>query len=211
MQKFIAILTLFSLLACISTQKVTSTSNHLEELMALMTGSFSSTAQSEIDTSYFDITMHSYPIWKNSKGAWLYVEQAITTQQDKPYRQRIYKLEYLGDKQYQSIIYELPEPDLCIGQWKKPSFFNRYSPADLLIKENCNVYLTQIDEKLFRGATKGATCKSTFWDSAYATSEVEITEHYVKSWDRGYDTEGKKVWGAENGGYKFDKSKAVGY
>ena len=38
-------------------------------------------------------------IWPDSQGAiWLYVEQAVATSLDKPYRQRVYKLEQQGDK-----------------------------------------------------------------------------------------------------------------
>jgi hypothetical protein len=32
-----------------------------------------------------------------------------------------------------------------------------------------------------------------------------MTPSQLLSWDRGYDKEGKYVWGAEKGGYVFDK------
>lgn len=47
----------------------------LETLRKWMTGSFSSHAQVQADSSYYDIRLEMVPIWKSrSDGAWLYVE-----------------------------------------------------------------------------------------------------------------------------------------
>jgi hypothetical protein len=42
--------------------------------------------------------------------------------------------------------------------------------------------------------------------ASYATSEVVITDEQLLSWDRGWDANGKQVWGAETGGYIFVKT-----
>jgi hypothetical protein len=36
---------------------------------------------------------------------------------------------------------------------------------------------------------------------------VELSENMLLSWDRGFNTEGVQVWGAEKGGYRFVKKK----
>ena len=41
--------------------------------------------------------------------------------------------------------------------------------------------------------------------ASYATSEVELREERITSWDRGYDGEGLQVWGATEGPYRFDR------
>ncbi|MDT7832785.1 CpcT/CpeT family chromophore lyase [Flavobacteriaceae bacterium S356] len=68
----------------------------LNELFAIMQGSFNSEAQAKIDSSYYNISLHMYPIWRD-KGNYLYVEQALNSMQNRPYRQRVYKVTRLND------------------------------------------------------------------------------------------------------------------
>ena len=58
------------------------------------------------------------------------------------------------------------------------------------------------------GATQGQGCISTLRGAAYATSEVEISESVLVSWDRGWDNSGEQAWGATAGGYEFVKRSA---
>ncbi|RZN83915.1 MAG: hypothetical protein EVB12_00935, partial [Winogradskyella sp.] len=68
--------------------------NYLDELYAVMQGSYNSEIQSQVDSTYYNISLHMYSIWEG-KGHYLYVEQALNSMQSKPYRQRIYKLNKL--------------------------------------------------------------------------------------------------------------------
>ena len=78
--------------AC-SVQRAASGGDHLPELAALMSGSFTSAEQAAADTNYFDISLRMYRIWPEQKDKyWLYVEQAVTAMQERPYRQRVYEL-----------------------------------------------------------------------------------------------------------------------
>ena len=54
----------------------------------------------------------------------------------------------------------------------------------------------------------GSGCPSNLHGASYATSEVTITPEALTSWDRGYDDNGKQVWGAENSAYEFRKVEA---
>ena len=64
----------------------------LTSLFKMMQGSFNSQTQADQDSTYYNISLHMYPIWQE-KGNWLYVEQALNRMQDKPYRQRIYEVD----------------------------------------------------------------------------------------------------------------------
>ena len=55
------------------------------------------------------------------------------------------------------------------------------------------------------GKTGDDSCVSTMRGASFARSEVEILEDKVISWDRGFDADGKYVWGAEKGPYIFNK------
>lgn len=177
----------------------------INKLVNMMTGSFNSAKQASEDTSYYDITLHMYPIWQNRPGSWLYVEQAVTAFQDKPYRQRIYKIEKEG-KGFVSKVYELDNPELFIGKWKETSFFDDFSDSILSKREGCDVHLLA-NPGGYAGSTKDDHCKSSLRGASYATSKVTITKSNIESWDQGFDANHNQVWGATKGAYIFRKMK----
>ncbi|MBU6204831.1 MAG: chromophore lyase CpcT/CpeT [Bacteroidetes bacterium] len=187
-------------------QKLTSTD--LKLLCQQMSGAFNSTAQSKKDTSYFDITLHMKPIWTNrDDGYWLYVEQAVTTMQDKPYRQRVYHVYLFNDSTIISQVYELKSPKDYIGAWKEKEPLSTLNTGSLEIRDGCAIYLQKKSDDAYSGSTPRKECISNLRGAAYATSEVEIRKNMILSWDRGWDKEDNQVWGAEKGGYEFIKEK----
>ena len=56
----------------------------VEELFALMQGSFDSKAQAERDSAFYAISLHMHQVWPE-RGHFLYVEQALASMQEKPY------------------------------------------------------------------------------------------------------------------------------
>jgi len=178
--------------------------NHLKDLFSMMQGSFNSQLQSEIDSTYFNISLHMYPIWKE-KGNYLYVEQALTTKQNKPYRQRVYEVTQLNDSMFSSAIYTIENDSLWIGKWKTPDAFDALPMEQISKKEGCQVVLKRINSEYFKGETGEKTCESTLYGASYATSEVEILSDKIISWDRGFNDKDEHIWGAEKGGYIFNK------
>ena len=85
-------------------------------LVSLMTGSFNSERQSQEDAEFYSITLHMYPVWESSDQQWLYVEQAVTAMQDKPYRQRMYLVEELAPDSFRSVVYTLENEADFIGK-----------------------------------------------------------------------------------------------
>lgn len=176
----------------------------LKELFALMQGSFSSEIQSQVDSTYYNIVLHMYPIWEE-KGNFLYVEQAQNTRPNSPYRQRIYEVKRLSDSTFSSAIYRLNTDSLWIGKWKNPKAFDSITLENISIKEGCDVILNKVAPKYFTGKTGDNTCVSNMNGASFARSEVEILEDKIISWDRGFDANGTYVWGAEKSGYIFNK------
>ena len=168
----------------------------LKTLVKWMTGDFSSVAQSQRNSDYYDIRLHIKPIWTSNKGEhWLYVEQAMASAQDKPYRQRIYKVERNGSKGYKSIVYTLPITEKWIGAYKNIAVFNDLKPSELSIREGCTVFLERKPDGSFAGSTNEADCESNLRGAKYATSKVTITKSLLKSWDQGFDEKHEQVWG----------------
>jgi len=182
-------------------------SEDFKRLIDWMTGEYSSAEQATKDSAYFHIDLKMTRIWPEKKtGAWIYVEQATAETPDEPYRQRVYFVRELGDGQFSSDIYTIPEEEKFVGAWKDPSVFSDMSQFDLKYKDGCAVFL-DYDGFQYSGKTNEGTCKSSLRGAEYATSEVIITDGVLESWDRGYDEEQNQVWGAEKGAYIFKKSK----
>lgn len=173
------------------------------QLLNMMHGSFSSKAQAEMDTDYHDISLHMYPIWEEQGPGWFYVEQAVSSMPDKPYRQRIYHVSQIDNASFKSAIYLLPKDEAAIGKWKELSFFDRWSIDDLELKEGCDVYLKKVGPKLYKGSTLKGACLSGFRGATYANSIVEVSPGRLDSWDQGFNAEHQQIWGAEKGAYQF--------
>lgn len=199
--KFTPLVLALALFSCSSND--TKLDVELSNLHQQMQGSFNSEDQSIQDSSYFNISLHMYSIWED-KGCFLYVEQALNSMQDKPYRQRIYELKRTSDSTITSYIYKIPNDSLWVGEWKNENAFSTLSSDSLMLLDGCEVVLKKVGEKHYKGATGEKTCESVFNGASYAMSEVEITQGKVYSWDRGFDNEGNHIWGAEKGGYIFN-------
>lgn len=185
----------------------------LAELVGHMSGAFASTAQSERDTEYFDIRLHMTPIWPQHStptAKWLYVEQAMATALDKPYRQRIYRvteagLTPQGQPTFISEVYEFENPLGFAGAYASPKAFDNLTPAQLTSREGCEVLLTRLMPGVYEGGTQGNNCQSSLRGASYASSKVHIDSTGLLTWDQGFDKDGKQVWGAVKGGYEFKR------
>ena len=176
------------------------------QLCGFMTGDFSSEIQSQNDTDYYDIRLHMAPLWPDSKdGYWLYVEQAMASQPDKPYRQRFYKVILKDDFTIESMVYTINEPLRFAGAWAKPELLQGINTDSLETRTGCSIMLKKVAPGIYEGSTNGKDCPSNLRGASYATSQVTINSQKMVSWDRGFDKNGKQVWGAEKGGYVFLK------
>lgn len=186
--------------------KKVSQKEELATLLGWMTGYFSSAQQAEKDSDYFDIRLRMVQIWKDRKdGYWLYVEQAIAGNEEKPYRQRVYNIRVRDDSTFESVVYALPEPLRFAGKWNDDEPLYPLNIDSLLLRDGCNVFLRKVGSIAFTGGTIGKGCISDIKGAAYATSEVTISKNQIISWDRGFDADGNQVWGARKGGYVFKR------
>ena len=180
--------------------------NYMDYLVDYMVGSFSSAEQAEKDTNYFNIELEMVQIWKDrTDGPWIYVEQAVAENKDKPYRQRVYQLKNRADLRIESIVYTIPDPLRFAGDYIKEFPLLRITPDSLTLREGCDVVLYMDDNGYFEGTTVDKNCSSDLRGASYATSEVIIYKDKLISWDRGFNKNGEQVWGATEGGYIFKK------
>ena len=205
--RILILLTTFGLLVSCSVKKGTqkAPTSDLLNLKKMMTGTFNSSAQAAADTSYYDITLHMYPIWEDRPEHWLYVEQTVTSMPDRPYRQRIYRLEQTDKKTFKSYVYTFTDPKPFIGAWKDNTPFTEMQPEEVQLKEGCEVVLVKQADGIFKGKTGEKTCASSLRGASFATSEVSVHPGKIVSWDQGWNEAGEQVWGATEAGYVFLK------
>jgi CpeT protein len=138
------------------------------------------------------------------KGPYLYVEQALFSKQDKPYRVRIYKVSQKGDA-FISEIFTIKNEKEWIGKRKTPEAFENLNEADIDLKSGREVVLKRVAKNHFEGQTGQKTCSSEMRGASYATSKVTVLKNSILAWNQGFDADNKQVWGAEKGSYMFKK------
>ena len=192
--------------SCIARKEAGQRRVELDRLVVWMCGSFSSQEQASLDSDFFDIRLQTVQIWpERIDGRWLYVEQASALSPERPYRQRVYRLYQPNDTTVTSAVYEFDEPLVFAGAWRTPTLFDTLTPASLIPREGCAIVMHPRGDTVFEGSTVDKNCESAHRGAEFVTSEVRIAESYLYSWDRGWDTAGVQVWGAEKGGYLFKK------
>ena len=126
-------------------------SSELLQVAKLMQGVFSSEKQAKNDSDYYDIRLKILPIWKERTDAiWFYVEQAVASMLDKPYRQRVYRLSEISKDSFESAVYTLDNPLRFV---KHLELLQDLNPDSLSLKDGCSVFLNKVGKKLYEGGT----------------------------------------------------------
>jgi CpeT protein len=197
---------------CFSTGTVLSAAPHTapedkqtQEVADWLTGSFSNRAQAAHDTAFHHVVLHMHRIWTHRTGEhWLYVEQALATTPEKPYRQRVYHIRW--EQGPVSDVYLLPgDASAFVGGWRDTRALERLTPDSLLPRHGCSIALRKESAGHYQGATRGKICGSERGGATYATSDVTLDASVLTSWDRGFDPEDRQVWGSTEGPYRFER------
>lgn len=182
-----------------------------DEVAALLTGTFDSKAQAQANPEGSRaVRLVAVRVPKSRLGSGapvLYLEQALLSTPDKPYRQRFYRIEETADGGVVSRVFEPKEPVAVSGKWRDPSDLALYGPGDVVERVGCAVRLKKTVEG-WEGGTEGTSCPSALSGARYATSRVRLAPERMESWDRGYDLEDRQVWGAKEGPYVFERRSA---
>ncbi|MDR6159962.1 CpeT protein [Chryseobacterium sp. SLBN-27] len=206
-----SLISFFAVLAiagCTTSHKTTSakqTDKELENLVSLMDGKFSSELQSKTDSTYYNISLVMIPIWsERNDGKWLYVEQAVAANSDKPYRQRVYHLQHPSKDTFTSEIYTIKDALTFAGLQNDKMKKDKLTFDLIELKDGCTVTLKKQGET-YVGGTEADKCPSDLRGAAYATTKIVLKKGMLESWDQGFDASGKQVWGATKRGYIFMK------
>ena len=186
------------------------TNDHdLQLLASWMAGIFNNQAQARQTQTYAYVTLYMIPIWKDrNDGYWFYVEQSMADQPETPYYQRVYHLTRINEDLMESNLYTLQDAARFTRVYENLATFDELTPEMLVLSPGCSIILRRINESSFAGSTLGEGCPSELRGAMYTTSQIVINEHQIINWERGFDRNGKQVWGATMGGYIFSKIQA---
>ena len=180
----------------------------VDQVVAWMSGAFTSEAQALRDPAFRAVALHMMPIDLPTPALrperWLYVEQAMMSAPERPYRQRVYRITAAGDDVVSDVYEFMGDPLRFAGAWADRSRLAGLQIDDLVHREGCAVRLSWSGSSWI-GRTEFGTCASTRDGAAFATSEVELADGSISSWDRGFDAAGAQVWGSRSGPYQFQR------
>jgi uncharacterized lipoprotein YbaY len=131
---------------------------------------------------------------------YLYQEQAIVPSLDKPYRQRILEISPRPASQtIRSRSYKLADQAKWVNFCDRPS--RQIQPQDFPIGV-CAVFLKPTPEG-FSGTTEATGCPANVRGAVMIRNRIRLHPNGMDTWDRGYNAQGKQVWGAGDAPYQF--------
>jgi CpeT/CpcT family (DUF1001) len=141
---------------------------------------------------------------KNPNSIFLYQEQAVQENLQKPYRQRLLELFPIASTQsIRSLAFKPSNPEAWVNFCDKPLESRIISLKDLNT-EVCSLFLQRSGD-VYTGVTPPNGCPTNVRGAVRTTNRVILQKSGMQTWDRGYDANGKQVWGAKEESYQFER------
>lgn len=187
----------------------------VQEVSNRLIGVMSTAEQSAANPKVANVQMTTCTVsvqgTSDPKSVYLYQEQAINAspngdraQLGKPYRQRFLQLSSNGASQsVRSLSFRPAEATRWIGLCSRPDAARVVQLQDVG-KPTCAVFLKRSGDD-YIGRTPVDGCPSNVRGAVRVTNYIELQRSRMNTYDRGYDANGKQVWGAKESAYQFKK------
>lgn len=178
----------------------------LDDYARAAIGRFSSAAQHRADPRYDEVEARIVRIWpERTDGLWLYQEQAIVNVPGKtreaalaaPYFQFVARVVPLGDGVFRRDNYRVKNAARFAG-----ANVASLTSADLN-EASCHNRVERVSAGWYVARTE--SCANGYKGAVSMRSLSTMSRDSYVNWDRGFDAEGRRVWGPEAGGYVFDR------
>lgn len=178
-----------------------------EEVAALLSGKMDTSAQAIANPKAPNVQMTTcrieLPTQADLQSIFLYQEQAMSTSLDKPYRQRFLQISPSPLSQsVRSRSFKPADPTRWSGLCNRAVSSQQSVTLSDLGTPVCNVFLKQVGTG-FMGNTPVDGCPANVRGAVRITNHIELTSASMNTWDRGFDAQGKQVWGAKTESYQF--------
>ncbi len=181
------------------------------EAAAWATGLFDTRDQAALDPEVRPVRLVTVAVPKSrlSFGApVLYWEEAFSDRLDRPEVQRFLRFEEDATGKLLARLFALKERLVAAGKWSNPSDLALFGKNDVREQTDCVVFLTKTDGR-YEGKTGGRSCGAAAGTAVTASLELRIWPDRMEVWDRGFDAEGRQVFGPLKGPYRFVKKSAA--
>lgn len=137
-----------------------------------------------------------------SPSVYLYQEQALTEKLNQPYRQRFLLIQPSRDSNMvESKSFKPQRAESEIGLCDRPKEARTVKLSELG-ESVCSVFLRPTATG-FVGETPSQGCPTKVRGAVKITNRIVLRPEGMDTWDRGYDANGKLVWGAQDNSYQF--------
>lgn len=151
-----------------------------------------------------DIRMRTCQISVNpsqQSSIYLYQEQARVDSLSKPYRQRVLRLYAVEDQFIVSESFRPIQSERWVGLCDIEPRNQQILSTDLE-PPHCAVYL-QRKKRFWVGETPKKGCPSEFRGAAFVRNKIILSPEGMKTYDQGFDANGKLIWGSDGKPYEF--------
>ncbi|MBW4519023.1 MAG: chromophore lyase CpcT/CpeT [Scytolyngbya sp. HA4215-MV1] len=139
---------------------------------------------------------------RKEQRIFLYQEQSLTSNLAQPYRQRFLQISPSPySESVQSLSFKPTTTDTWKGLCDRPEVDRSLEVGDLG-QPVCSVFLRQVGT-VFIGSTPLDGCPANYRGAVRITNRVVLSETGMETWDRGFDAQGKQVWGAQANSYQY--------
>ncbi len=155
----------------------------INHLVSLMEGTFSNKEQSQEDSAFDNIIIHSKKIWTDrTDGKWLYFEETDSDSIDKHVRNYVRQVTSTYEGRFRADDFLIPNSQNFAGEWMKENPLSELTPDSLNMINGCEVIYTLMNDTLYEGMTEGKDCRGLDDTSGYLISEVIITNDMIINW-----------------------------
>ncbi|HEY9906662.1 MAG TPA: chromophore lyase CpcT/CpeT [Thermosynechococcaceae cyanobacterium] len=193
--------------APVAAQTAPSPTQQVQEVAARLEGTMNTSAQATANPKVANVYMTTCRIQVHgspSGTVFLYQEQAIAKELNKPYRQRFLQLAFSAPSQtVRSLAFKPVSPSTWVNFCDKPATERQVQPQELGTSV-CSVFLKQSGED-YVGNTPPTGCSANVRGAVKITNHIVLKKTGMQTWDRGFDANGKQVWGAKGESYQFRK------
>ncbi len=185
------------------------TINHRDSVVKHLLGKMTaSIQQAESRPIQVRMTTCLVNVISNNNSIFLYQEQGFIGSLNQPYRQRFLEIttENKQTKQYrQNLVFSHSYKPDDLSQWV--NFCQSDRVQDKINQTEIGQLVCTITLKpllsVYVGQTPPQGCPTKARGAATVTNSIVLHEQGMETWDRGFDTQGKQLWGARKKPYQF--------
>jgi CpeT protein len=179
----------------------------VQEVVKHLTGIMDTTQQAATNPKAPSVRMTTCKVTVNTVKTmrkpviYLYQEQALTNKLEKPYRQRFLRISPSKNNTIESAGFKPLNPEKLINLCNQPDTERTFKMEEIG-KSECSVFLKKQGND-YIGETQKGGCPSNYKGAVKITNKIILHSTGMDTFDRGYDANGKILWGAKNEPYQF--------